>query len=152
MSYFHSFLFSQTDLFVINLSQAKQYGLVRTLMGRVRRLPDIRSEDSGKASYAERQAVNSVIQGTASDIIKYAMVNVDRKLGASWPSDLPAPRILMQIHDELIYEVSESDPACKEQFITLLRAAMEEDMVRALNLRVPLVVTVKCGAEWGNME
>ena len=79
--------------------------MVRTLLGRTRHLTDINSDDTAKASYAERQAVNSVIQGTASDIIKLAMANVDRMLSTSWPSHLPAPRLLMQIHDELIYEV-----------------------------------------------
>lgn len=132
-------------------SQAKQYGLVRTLLGRVRRLPDIHSTDSAKAAYAERQAVNSVVQGTASDIIKFAMVNVDRKLRESWPSDLPVPRILMQIHDELIYEVSAADPRCLVAFSALLHAAMEDDVVSALRLTVPLVVNIHSGPNWGLM-
>jgi DNA polymerase-1 len=124
--------------------------LVRTLLGRVRRLPDIHSEDSAKSSYAERQAVNSVIQGTASDIIKFAMVNVDRKLAREWPPTCRAPRLLMQIHDELIYEISD-EPAGLECFTTLLRAAMEEEVRSALKLSIPLVVNISTGRAWGSM-
>jgi DNA polymerase-1 len=133
------------------LSQAKQYGLVQTLLGRVRRLPDIHSEDSAKSSYAERQAVNSVIQGTASDVIKFAMVNVDRKLAQEWKATAgPAPRLLMQIHDELIYEVS-AEPVCVERFTTLLRGAMTEEVRSALKLSIPLVVNISSGQTWGSM-
>jgi DNA polymerase-1 len=133
-------------------SQAKQYGLVRTLLGRVRRLSDINSEDPAKAAYAERQAVNSVIQGTASDLIKYAMANVDRALCQRWPAHLPAPRLVMQIHDELIYEVSATDPGCLTELTALLHTAMEEEVVNKLRLGVPLVVNVHSGEEWGNIS
>lgn len=125
---------------------------MRTLLGRVRSLPDIHSPDSAKASYAERQAVNSVIQGTASDLIKYAMINVDRQLAARWPRDAPAPRLLMQIHDELIYEVSSADASYVESFQTLLHGAMEEDVVRALKLSVPLIANVHTGMSWGEVD
>jgi DNA polymerase-1 len=119
-------------------------------MGRVRRLPDITCADPAKAAYAERQAVNTVVQGTASDIIKFAMVNVQRKLGAAWPADRVAPRILMQIHDELIYEVSAAED-CVQTFSALLRTAMEDEVVAALGLAVPLVVNIHTGTDWGTI-
>lgn len=123
---------------------------MRTLLGRLRHLPDLRSPDPAKSSYAERQAVNSVIQGTASDLIKYAMINVDRQLALHWPGAHPAPRVLMQIHDELIYEISD-EPASRERFTTLLRAAMEEEVRSALKLSIPLVVNISSGQAWGSI-
>lgn len=135
------------------LRQAKQHGCVRTLLGRLRHLPDLHSPDPAKSSYAERQAVNSVIQGTASDLIKYAMINVDRQLALQWPATLyPAPRVLMQIHDELIYEVSGADPHCVQRLEALLHTAMEEQVVAALKLTVPLVANVHTGLSWGDIE
>lgn len=126
---------------------------MRTLLGRVRALPDIRSADPAKSAYAERQAVNSVIQGTASDLIKYAMINVDRQLSAHWPAAHPAPRLLMQIHDELIYEVSTvEDGQLVKDFTNLLHRAMEEDVMRALQLTVPLIANIHTGASWGDLD
>lgn len=125
---------------------------MRTLLGRLRHLPDLRSPDPAKSSYAERQAVNSVIQGTASDLIKYAMINVDRQLALHWPVSLPAPRALMQIHDELIYEVSTEEPQCVGRFTVLLHGAMEEQVVAALKLSVPLVANVHTGLSWGDID
>ena len=123
-------------------------------MGRIRHLPDIRSSDAAKAATAERQAVNSVVQGSASDIIKLAMINVDRRLGvgASWPACYPTPRILMQIHDELIYEVSTADPQCVVLFQEILRGAMEGEVVQALKLTVPLVINISSGPDWGSFS
>ena len=125
---------------------------MKTLLGRTRSLPDIRSSDSAKASYAERQAVNSVIQGTASDLIKYAMINVDRQLSAQWGRAHPPPRLLMQIHDELIYEVSTAQPEYLTAFTALLHRAMEEEVVRALGLTVPLIANVHTGTTWGDID
>jgi len=130
-------------------AQARQCGFVRTMLGRMRHLPDISSPDQGKAAHAERQAVNSVIQGTASDIIKYAMINVDRALSQQWPAEAQAPRLLMQIHDELIYEIDEPDLA---RFTHLLHSAMETDVVAALHLTVPLIVNIHMGQTWGDVK
>lgn len=154
---------------VIARRQAKQHGYVRTLLGRLRHLPDLRSADPAKSSYAERQAVNSVIQGTASDLIKYAMINVDRQLAAHWSTSsspstgtimhpakalvpAPVPRVLMQIHDELIYEVSAADPQYLVRFEQLLHSAMEGQVAAALKLTVPLVANVHTGISWGDID
>ena len=145
--------FHNTQTSFLHFRQAKQHGHVRTLLGRVRSLPDIRSSDTAKAAYAERQAVNSVIQGTASDLIKYAMINVDRQLSTHWPATHPAPRLLMQIHDELIYEVSTVENGqLVEAFTALLHRAMEEDVMRALQLTVPLIANIHTGASWGDLD
>ena len=138
--------------FFCTCSHAKQQGYVRTIMGRIRHLPEIRSADSFKASTAERQAVNSIIQGTASDIIKLAMINVDMALSRQWPKHFAATRLVMQIHDELIYEVSNEDADCLVEFKKIVRTAMEEEVVKALNLTVPLVVNFKAGQTWGDMS
>ena len=137
---------------LIYCRQAKQHGGVRTLLGRLRHLPDLRSPDPAKSSYAERQAVNSVIQGTASDLIKHAMINLDRQLALHWPPAHPAPRVLMQIHDELIYEVSTADPQNVRRFEGMLHDAMEGQVVAALKLTVPLVANVHTGLSWGDID
>jgi DNA polymerase I len=125
---------------------------VRTLLGRIRYLPEITLPDSAKASAAERQAVNSIVQGSASDIIKLAMINMDHALMRHWPAGYPAPRLLMQIHDELVYEVSTDDPTYVALFKDILHDAMGRDIVQTLKFTVPLLVNVSTGCVWGDME
>ncbi len=138
-------------------SQAKQHGYIRTLLGRRRFLPDLTSDDSAKAALAERQAVNSVIQGTASDIIKYAMLNIDTKLsgfgttGGEDGSGHPVPRLVMQIHDELIYSVVDR-PEVVGAFVALLQQAMNADIMAMLKLRIPLLINIQTGSSWGELK
>jgi DNA polymerase-1 len=83
---------------------AKRNGFITTIMGRRRYLPDLNSNDFNKRSAAERQVVNSIIQGSASEITKYAMLCVERELLSSF-SDESRPKLIVQIHDELFYEL-----------------------------------------------
>jgi DNA polymerase-1 len=119
------------------VAQARETGVVRTLWGRRRELPEIRARNPGLRQAAERMAVNTPIQGTAADIIKVAMLRVDRALAAE---RLDA-RMLLQVHDELVLEVAEGQVAAAE---ALLRLAMSG----AAELRVPLDVEVGHGRSW----
>jgi DNA polymerase-1 len=119
------------------VAEARETGVVRTLWGRRRELPEIRSRNPGLRQAAERMAVNTPIQGTAADIIKVAMLRVDRSL-AKGAVDA---RMLLQVHDELVLEVASADAASAQ---ALVRDAMEG----AASLRVPLVVEAGMGRTW----
>ena len=126
--------------------QARRFGYVSTLSGRRRYLPEINSSDSSKKATAERQAVNTVIQGTASDIIKLAMLRMESSIDLQ-----QQPQLLLQIHDELIFEVSEESEVLS-QFITSLRHCMETYCANALSITVPLIANVHVGRDWGSLE
>ena len=117
--------------------EAQERGYVCTLLGRRRYLPDLRSKNRVLRQAAERMAVNTVIQGTAADLIKKAMVDVDLALTAS---KLDA-RMILQVHDELVFELpsGEVDP-----LTTLIRECMEG----VFSLAVPLIVDVGFGKTW----
>ena len=119
------------------LEQARSTGFVTTLMGRRRYLHDITSDHGGRRQVAERVATNTPIQGSAADIIKKAMVDLDRELSASGL----ATRLVLQIHDELLLEspIAEVDEASR-----LVAATME----KAVELLVPVVVDVGHGRNW----
>jgi DNA polymerase-1 len=119
------------------VAQARETGCVRTLWGRRRELPDIRARNPGLRQAAERMAVNTPIQGTAADIIKLAMLRVDRALA----EERRDARMLLQVHDELVLEVAEGEVAAAE---ALVRRAMEG----AAELRVALDVEVGKGRSW----
>jgi len=119
------------------MADAKEKGFIQTLLGRRRYLPDITSRNRVLRQAAERMAVNSVIQGTAADLIKKAMVTVQEAVGTS---DLNATMIL-QVHDELVFEVLPGDV---KDLTELVRA----HMVGAIRLEVPLVVDVGVGETW----
>ena len=116
---------------------AKQCGYVSTFLGRRRYLPDLASRNRVLRQAAERMAVNTVIQGTAADLIKKAMVDVDEALVSS---DLHVIMI-MQVHDELVFELPADEV---ESLSALLRLHMEG----ALSLRVPLVIDTGVGHNW----
>ena len=116
---------------------ARERGFVTTLLGRRRYLPDLRSRNRTLRMAAERMATNSVIQGTAADLIKKAMVELDRALAAEGL----ASRMILQVHDELVFEVPESE-------VEVVRALVSERMEGVLPLRVPLVVEVGLGKDW----
>jgi DNA polymerase-1 len=111
--------------------------MVKTLFGRRRYLPDINSKNPSARSAAERTAVNTPIQGTAADLVKRAMLNVDAAISASGLS----ARMLLQVHDELVFEVA---PGEAEKLEQLVRA----EMGSAAELTVPLDVSVGTGASW----
>ncbi|MFM2151789.1 MAG: polymerase [Pseudomonadota bacterium] len=114
----------------------REKGYVETLLGRRRPLADLRSKNAAARQAAERVAVNAPIQGSAADIVKRAMVDVDRALGA-----MPRVRMLLQVHDELLFEVPEAE-------VDALEALVKPIMERAVALRVPLVVDVGHGRTW----
>ncbi len=116
---------------------AKESGYITTLLGRRRYLPDLASRNRVLRQAAERMAVNSVIQGTAADLIKKAMVDVDEALAAS---SLTA-RVLLQVHDELVFEVPKAE-------VDAIRTLARETMQDVYPLRVPLVVDVGTGSNW----
>ncbi|MFP4484641.1 MAG: DNA polymerase I [Spirochaetaceae bacterium] len=120
---------------------AETNGYVRTLLGRERPLPDIRSRNRNVKQGAERIAVNTPIQGTAADIVKLAMMRIDRRLR----DEGRAGRILLQVHDELILET----PKGEVDAVALL---VEEEMTGAVELSVPLRVSVEVGASWGDFH
>ncbi|XP_050343845.1 DNA polymerase theta isoform X1 [Nymphalis io] len=123
------------------VEECRKNGYIETLMKRRRYLPDITSNTASKRGAAERQAINTTIQGSAADIAKAAMCAIDTKTS----SDIDKPRLILQMHDELIYEVIESK---KDNFIAILKSLMEE----TVRLSVPLPVKVKVGNTWGAME
>ena len=119
------------------VQSARGRGWVRTLLGRRRYLPDLGSRNRVLRNAAERMAVNSVVQGTAADLIKKAMLEVDGALEA----ETFRARMILQVHDELVFEAPESE---LESLTSMVRQRME----RVLSLRVPLVVDVGTGRNW----
>jgi DNA polymerase-1 len=124
-----------------NLAQAKRDGCVRTLLGRVRWLPDLAAKNASVRQFTERAARNTPIQGGSADIIKLAMLEVARGL-AKGKKDAA---MLLQVHDELLFEVAKDEVAA---FAAWVRGVMEG----ARALRVPLIVDVKAGPNWQDME
>src|SRR5262249_15132740 len=119
------------------IQEAMDQGYVTTLMGRRRAIPEIYSPTRTVRSLGERLAINSVIQGSAADLIKAAMVNVQRRIDGD---RLPL-KLLLQIHDELVFETPE--PAAEQQANTI-RAEME----RAMELSIPLEAEAGIGKDW----
>jgi DNA polymerase-1 len=117
--------------------QAREKGYVETLFGRRLYLPDIRAGNMQRRQGAERAAINAPMQGTAADIIKRAMIEVDDWLRR----DMPRAHLVMQVHDELVFEVPESD-------LERLRKAVVKRMSAAADLKVPLVVDTGHGPDW----
>ncbi|MBP1704537.1 MAG: polymerase [Chloroflexi bacterium] len=120
--------------------QARRDGAVRTLLGRRREIPELRSSNRALIGAGERMAINMPIQGTAADIMKIAMIRVDRRLRAE---GLRA-RVLLQVHDELLLDAPREEV---ERLVPLVRDTMEG----ALVLDVPLTVEVKAGDDWESM-
>jgi DNA polymerase-1 len=122
------------------LEEGRERGFVATLLGRRRYLPDLRSNNPVARNAAERMAMNAPVQGTASDMIKIAMVRVQAALATR---RLRA-RMLLQVHDELLFEAPPEEVAEVE-------ALAREIMADALPLRVPVVVDVKSGKDWSEV-
>jgi DNA polymerase-1 len=118
-------------------AQAREQGYVETVRGRRLYLPDIRSKNRQLQQYAERSAINAPMQGTAADIIKLAMLRVERECTRL---KLPA-KLIMQVHDELVLEVA---TAARDEVAAMLR----EQMAAAEQLAVPLKVEIGTGANW----
>ncbi|MGW5777056.1 DNA polymerase I [Streptomyces sp. NPDC003863] len=119
------------------VDEARATGYTETMLGRRRYLPDLNSDNRQRREAAERMALNAPIQGTAADIVKVAMLNVDRALTDAGL----ASRMLLQVHDEIVLELA---PGEREQVESLVR----EQMSAAADLRAPLDVSVGVGPNW----
>ena len=119
------------------VDQARIDGYTETMWGRRRYLPDLNSDNRQRRDMAERMALNAPIQGSAADLIKVAMINLDRALTEK---DLKS-RLLLQVHDELILEVASGEVKIVEELV-------RENMGNAAKLKVPLEVSVGVGANW----
>ncbi|MEN8182566.1 MAG: DNA polymerase I [Myxococcota bacterium] len=119
------------------IAGAREQGFVTTFLGRRRYLPDLGSRNRVQRQAAERMAVNTVIQGSAADLIKKAMVGVDRRLRR----EARESRMILQVHDELVFEAPEAE-------VEGLSAGAREVMESVFQLRVPLRVDVGVGRSW----
>ena len=123
------------------LAETRRTGSVRTLFGRVRPIPDIESRNANQRGFAERTAINTPLQGTAADLIKLAMIALDRKLTERGLKT----RMVLQVHDELLFEVPLDETAEVED---LVRAEMEG----VVKLDVPLVADLAFGPNWRDLK
>ncbi len=119
------------------VSQAKEKGYSETMFGRRRPVPELKSSNYMQRSFGERIAMNSPIQGSAADIIKIAMINVDRRLR----EEKLKSAIVVQVHDELMLEVPENEIEQAQKILT-------EEMSNAVLLKVPLEVSAQVGHNW----
>jgi DNA polymerase-1 len=118
-------------------NMAKTKGYVETLWGRRLYLPDINASKIPRQRAAERAAINAPLQGSAADIIKLAMIEIDR-----WLSEEKIPaKMIMQVHDELVFEVEKSA-------VDRVLVGIEKHMTGVAKLSVPLVVSVGVGEDW----
>ncbi|MFE2458949.1 DNA polymerase I [Streptomyces sp. NPDC059402] len=119
------------------VDEARATGYTATLFGRRRYLPDLNSDNRQRREAAERMALNAPIQGTAADIVKIAMLNVDKALNEAGL----ASRMLLQVHDEIVLEIAPGERAKAEELV-------RREMANAVQLRVPLGVSVGAGSDW----
>ncbi len=120
-----------------SLELARETGVVRTLLGRLRPIPEIHSTDGRVRSNAENMAVNTPIQGSAADMIKKAMLTLHHRLGEEHPESW----LILQVHDELVLDVPESE-------LSAVTQTVKEEMEGAVKLEVPVVVEVASGKTW----
>jgi DNA polymerase-1 len=121
----------------LSIQKAREQEYVETIFGRRRYLKDINSRNAVMRSGAERNAINAPIQGAAADIIKIAMIDIDKKLKKMELNS----KMLLQIHDELIFDVIPEE-------LEILKKVVIKSMSEACQLDVPLVVDVGFGANW----
>ena len=120
-----------------NIKFAKEHGYVETIMGRRRYLRDINSNNQTVRGFAERNAINAPIQGSAADIIKVAMINVFAEMNKREMKS----KLLLQVHDELVFDAHKDE-------LDELKSLVAEKMVGAVNLEVPMVVDMGVGQNW----
>jgi len=123
------------------LDQARRDQKVKTLFGRIRPIPDINGKNANLRGFAERTAVNTPLQGTAADLIKLAMIRID----AALRQQKLKSRMTLQVHDELVFEVPESE-------IETMRALVRDQMENVHPLLVPLLVEIGVGPNWRDLE
>ncbi len=123
------------------LVETRKTGVAKTLFGRVRPIPEINSPQAQLRSFAERTALNSPLQGTAADLIKLAMINIDQRLA----TEKFEAKMILQVHDELLFE---APPKEKSKLEKLVR----EEMEGVHKLSVPLVVEISSGPNWRDLD
>ena len=114
---------------------------MRTLFGRVRPIPDMQSRNANLRGFAERTAVNTPLQGTAADLIKIAMIRIDRRLR----EENLESEMTLQVHDELLFDVPEDE-------VEQVRSLVKEEMEGVIELKVPLVADCGVGPNWRDMD
>ncbi len=119
------------------IARAKTEGLVRTLFGRIRPVPELKSRNYQQREFGIRTAINAPIQGTAADIIKKAMIAIHRRL----QTEKLAADMILQVHDELVFEV-------RQDQIPVLETLVREEMENAIDLKIPLKVGIQAGENW----
>jgi DNA polymerase-1 len=123
------------------LEETRREQKVKTLFGRIRPIPDINSKNANLRGFAERTAVNTPLQGTAADLIKIAMIRIDKALRDRQMKS----RMTLQVHDELVFEVPEAE-------VDITRSLVREEMEKVHPLIVPLLVEIGVGANWRDLE
>jgi DNA polymerase-1 len=122
------------------IEQATERGYAETVLGRRRPLPGLRSKNVQGKNFAKRNAINTPIQGSAADLIKLAMLVIDRII----EEKILKAKMLLQIHDELIFEVKEEE--CEKAM-----ERIKEEMEGVMELRLPLEVSVEWGKDWSKI-
>lgn len=123
------------------LVETRKTGVAKTLFGRIRPIPEINASQMQLRNFAERTALNSPLQGTAADLIKLAMISIDKRLA----KEKLASRMILQVHDELLFEAPEKERKTLEKLV-------KEEMEGVHKLIVPLVVEVGVGPNWRDMD
>jgi DNA polymerase-1 len=122
------------------IAEVRRTGFTKTLFGRTRPIPEINSPQPNLRNFAERTAMNTPMQGAAADLIKLAMIELDRRLGGDFQS-----RMILQVHDELLFEA-------REEELPRLKKLVKEVMEGVHTLSVPLMVDTKAGRNWRDMK
>jgi len=127
------------------IRQCQEKGFVTTLLNRRRYIPEINSPNESMKQFAQRQAINTPVQGSAADLMKLAMIDIHREL----QKRKLASQILITVHDELVLDVPNKE---KEEVVELLRERMEHPCMlpeaTQMELSVPIKVSIKTGANW----
>ena len=123
------------------LEEARRTQQVKTMFGRVRPIPDINSKNANQRGFAERTAVNTPLQGTAADLIKVAMIRIDQL----FTKENLAARMTLQVHDELVFEVPETE-------VETIQTLVKQQMENVQPLSVPLLVEIGVGRNWRDLD
>src|SRR6266699_457752 len=123
------------------LAETRKTGVAKTLFGRIRPIPEINSPQMQLRNFAERTALNSPLQGTAADLIKLAMINIDRRLN----EEKFEAKMILQVHDELLFEVPAKERSKLEKLV-------REEMEGVHKLAVPIVVEIGVGPNWRDLD
>jgi len=123
------------------LAETRQTGYTKTLLGRIRPIPEIASSQFNLRNFAERTALNTPLQGTAADLIKLAMIQIDHRL----VKEKLDTKMILQVHDELLFEVPTGE-------LELVRKLVRDEMQNVRTLKVPIVTEVKVGPNWRDMR